>query len=176
MCILTLLLACSFVTPTVEVPPPTLDDAAQERVDATRTELLSTDAGAELWRSLDAHGTLGRFELLGPPIVELADGTVLRDTDPRYRALLSPFLDPREARSVAYDGDAPRVRLPGVVLHLDAATRRVRERHDDAGRWQLLDHRDVERLTLPHRLIDPAGTEHRVASVRFEAQADADGS
>jgi len=166
---LTVLLACSFVDP---VPPrevPTLPDAERAVVDAQRDALLRSDAGVELWRALDAHGTAGRWALLGEPRVELADGTVLADDDPRRAVLLAPFsgLPYDTEPGMVYDDLAPLVTVPRGQLRLDLATRRVLAVTDDAGTWELSDHRPVDRMVLPHTLVDPEGAVHEVARYAF---------
>ena len=166
---LTVLLACSFVDPVAPREVPTLPDAERAVVDAQRDALLRTDAGVELWRALDAHGTAGRWALLGEPRVELADGTVLTADDPRHAMLLAPFSGlPYDGEpGLAYDDLAPLVTIPTGQLRLDPATRRVLAVTDEAGTWELSDHRPVDRMVLPHTLVDPAGTVHEVARYAF---------
>lgn len=166
--LLSLVLACAFVEPEEVVVIPTLPAIEAVEVDATRQALLATDGGAELWRSLDAHGTLGRWRLLGPPTVTLDDGSVLAAGDPRLRALFAPFTSlPVDGAPTPSGEDPIYLAMGDHELVLDEASRRVIGLEDERGRWKLSDHRAVERMTLPHRLVTPDGTEVRIARYAF---------
>lgn len=165
-----LLLACAFVEPEAVVEVPRLSDREAAAVATTRDTLLATNGGAELWRALDAHGTLGRWRLLGEPTVTLADGSVLAAGDPRRRALLAPFTSlPVDTPPEPSGEDPIFLALADHELVLDEASRRVIGLEDERGRWKLSDHRPVERMTLPFRLVTPDGTVVEVAAYAFAA-------
>ena len=150
------LAACAFVEPEVDLPDPGPSPEVRAQVDDRRDALLLTDGGVELWRAADAHGTWLRWQMLGPPTVHTEAGPLAAD-DPRLAYLFAPYgwLE-GPAPSLSYS-PSPVLSGAGWVATLDVASRRVVQIDDAAGAWHLRDHRDIDRMVLPHELVGPGG-------------------
>lgn len=157
---LLVLLGCSFVEP--PQPPVELDPAQEvlDRIDARRERLQGTDAGAELWRSIDAHGGLLRYERVGPWTAHLADGRVIPPGDPVHDALSAPFswVDSPMADAPPGRGDTVVVRTAeGRRIDLDPVDRSLRSWSDDLGIREVVATRTVQGVELITELVLPDG-------------------
>lgn len=153
---LPLLLACAFVQP---APTPVeLEPSAEvlARIDTTRNRLQATDAGVELWRTVDAHGGLLRYERVGPLTARLVDGTVVAPGHPDHGRLTAPFSLVGGAYDVSptYANDGVHVQGPDGELLLDATSRRLL-RH---GEGEVRGTMRVQGLTLVRELALPDRT------------------
>ncbi len=125
---LLVLLGCSFVEPAeppVELDPP---QPVLDRIDALRERLQATDGGAELWRSIDTHGGLLRYERVGPWTAHLADGRIVDPDAPLHDALTRPFslADVTVAPGGPTDAGQLAVRTAnGEAVHLDPTDRHL---------------------------------------------------
>lgn len=150
---LSLLLACTFVQP--EPPPVRLepDADALARIDRTRSRHQATDAGAEYWRAVDAHGGMLRWERVAP-LTPKVDGRAISPDDPLYALVAAPFaqldatLDPTD--------DPTTIQAGPLRLHLDDQRRLVALARDGV-RWQV-DCTPFERLCLITRLDGSDGS------------------
>lgn len=163
------LLSCAFVEPSeapVELDPP---QAVLERIDVQRARLQATDAGAELWRSVDAHGGLLRYERVGPWTAHLADGRTVSEGDPLHTQLTRPFslVDETMAEAPPSVGRSVVVRTAkGLRLDLERASRRVQSWSGDEGIHEVGATRSVQGVSMITELVQPDGS--RVWVSRWE--------
>jgi len=156
---LVLWIGCAFVEP--DVTPVELDPPQDvlDRIDAQRQRLQATDSGAELWRSIDAHGGQLRYERVGPWTAHLADGRTVGPDDPLHPQLTRPFSWVNEAMSPAppsNDGSVVRT-ASGTRIDLDAVDRRLQSWSDDQGIYEVGATRSVQGLQLVTELVLPDG-------------------
>jgi len=168
---LLLIAACAFVTPEPPATEQGPEQALLDHIAARRDDLLRTDGGVELWRAADAHGTWLRWHTVGAPTPITDDGPLPPD-DPRVELLFAPFQWLEEPSPTLSYRPHPVLRGGGRVLHLDLASRRVVQVDRGRGAWQLADHRDVDRLVLPHLLVAPDGTRTVVTRYAWPEASD----
>jgi hypothetical protein len=166
---LTLIIGCAFVEPPVE--PVELDppQAILDRIDAQRQRLQGTDAGAELWRSIDIHGGLLRYERVGPWTAHLADGRAIGPDDPLHAQLTRPFSwanTPMSTEAPGRNGTVLRT-TDGTRINLDPVDRHVVSWSSDAGMHEVSATRSVQGLELIAELVLPDG--RRLVVARWEA-------
>jgi hypothetical protein len=152
---LLLLFACAFVEP---VPSPVVLEPPEDvlaGIDRTRTRLQATDAGAELWRCIDAHGGMLRWARIGPLVATLSDGTEVGPSHPDYARLTRPFSwDDVDVTAATIE--------PGLVLQLgeqtatlDPTSRNLVRFEDADGAWQVERTIVYQGLVLPEVLTAP---------------------
>ena len=162
----TLLFACAFVEPpetSVALVPP---EPVLRHIDAQRVQLQASDAGAELWRSIDHHGGLLRYRRVGPWTAHLSDGRTVAPGDPLHGYLTRPFSladSPVEPEPFG----ALTVRLAsGDAIHLDPVDRALRGWEQAGGAYEVEATRSVQGLDLIGVLSLPGG--ERIEVRRWE--------
>lgn len=164
-----LFVGCAFVTP--EAAPVLLEPspAVLDAIDRHRRRHQQTAGGAELWRSLDAHGGLLRYERVGPWTAHLADGRTVTEGQPLHDLLTRPFslVDATASEEVTRQGPSVHVTLDdGLAVSLDGRQLRLTDWTDGAGTTTVETTQPIQGLYLVRSLQRPDGT--RVEVSRWE--------
>ncbi len=156
---LVLWIGCAFVEPDeapVELAP---SQAVLDRIDAQRQRLQATDGGAELWRSIDAHGGQLRYDRVEPWTAHLSDGRTVGPNDPLHPQLTRPFSWVNETMSpdAPSRGGAVVRTAANTRIELDPVDRRLQRWSDNQGIHEIRATRSVQGLQLVTELVLPDG-------------------